>query len=465
MSPLHFLMSLGAFSLCLWKVADAQEFTSPAVNTNRYVNRSEAITFEWNYNLGQNALQYSFQCGYRGTTPNWVIIKVGNAAPTVQQNFQSRAEVTNTVGNTIGFRLRNCQFADAGNVGCQMVIAGQTYFSNYYRFQIYERPKFINCLGIIGTVFQINEGQPINSTCTYYGAPAPSSRCVLLDVNGQELSATPTVATNYTVLNPMVILNVQRAAKTVRCRISHLQTGYVDQIRQVLVYHVPSAPVDLIRTKSSENSITVNWGTPRETGNRPIITYFLETETPSGFRNGTNYTALANSIKYEHTFHYLQPKLKYTIRVSAFNLVGRGIEAMQTFETIAYVRPDSSARATSSSNTGLIVGLVIAGIVILCIIVVLVVCFYKRRAAPEKYPTSFVEEAVDYPPADPSMYSRVNKKEQIPMQEQNSTSGYPDIIHQAKGKTNGNQPEQQSLRTGPGNSTSASYEDSKKEYV
>ena len=43
---------------------------------------------------------------------------------------------------------------------------------------------------------------------------------------------------------------------------------------------------------------------------------------------------------------------------------------------------DSSERATSSSNTGLIVGLVIAGIVILCIIVVLVVCFYKRRAAP-----------------------------------------------------------------------------------
>ena len=39
------------------------------------------------------------------------------------------------------------------------------------------------------------------------------------------------------------------------------------------------------------------------------------------------------------------------------------------------------------------------------------------------------------------------------------------IALQAKGKTNGNQPEQQSLRTGPGNSTSASYEDSKKEYV
>ena len=42
---------------------------------------------------------------------------------------------------------------------------------------------------------------------------------------------------------------------------------------------------------------------------------------------------------------------------------------------------------------------------------------------------SYVEEAVDYPPADGAMYAPVYKKKgNAPNDE--STSGYPDIIHQ-----------------------------------
>ena len=117
---------------------DAQGYTSPTEDTDSIAIRSEAITFQWDYDLGQNSSQYSLQCGYLRTTPSWVITKVGNAAPTLVRNFRSRAEVANTFANiTIGFKLRNCQVADVGNVGCQMLIAGLTYYSNLYRLKIY----------------------------------------------------------------------------------------------------------------------------------------------------------------------------------------------------------------------------------------------------------------------------------------------------------------------------------------
>ena len=117
---------------------DAQEFYKPNKDTDSIVIRLETITFQWDYDLGKNAVQYSLQCGYRRTTPSWVITKVGNAAPTLVRNFRAWAEVANTVGNTtIGFKLKKCEFGDTGNMGCQMVIAGHKIYSKIYRFKIY----------------------------------------------------------------------------------------------------------------------------------------------------------------------------------------------------------------------------------------------------------------------------------------------------------------------------------------
>ena len=41
-----------------------------------------------------------------------------------------------------------------------------------------------------------------------------------------------------------------------------------------------------------------------------------------------------------------------------------------------------------------------------------------------------MEEAVDYPPTENAMYAHVNKKKPLNSGADESTSGYPDIIHQ-----------------------------------
>ena len=108
----------------------------------------------------------------------------------------------------------------------------------------------------------------------------------------------------------------------------------------IVLLDVPSAPTNLIRIKSTNSSITIRWGVPTEAGYRPIITYFLETESSNSSRNGTNQTVIGGgSAKYEHTFGDLQAKTNYTVRVSAYNLVGRGAEAMEIYETIPYTLP------------------------------------------------------------------------------------------------------------------------------
>ena len=100
----------------------------------------------------------------------------------------------------------------------------------------------------------------------------------------------------------------------------------------------PSAPLDLTRSKTSKSSITISWAVPKDKGSYPIIAYLVETESPSGFRAGVNYTKLdktGSSKKYEHTFASLKEDLRYKIFVSAYNLAGRGDEATQIFETVS----------------------------------------------------------------------------------------------------------------------------------
>ena len=116
-----------------------------------------------------------------------------------------------------------------------------------------------------------------------------------------------------------------------------------DEVFSIIFLDVPSAPVDLIRTKSTYSSITIRWNAPKDTGNYHIITYFVEREsTADNNRIGTNYTdmdAFGGSPAYGHTFHNLQSNTTYMVYVSAYNLAGKGAVARQTYETVPYTRP------------------------------------------------------------------------------------------------------------------------------
>ena len=55
----------------------------------------------------------------------------------MQPDFLSKAEVANAVGNSIGFKLKNCQYADAGDIGCQLIYASSFLYSQLYHLKVY----------------------------------------------------------------------------------------------------------------------------------------------------------------------------------------------------------------------------------------------------------------------------------------------------------------------------------------
>ena len=103
---------------------------------------------------------------------------------------------------------------------------------------IVERPKITDCLGPSGKVFRLTEGENIKSICSFYGKPVPSLLCALLDVNGQQVRNTvpSEVKTNYTSSNIMLLSNVRRTAKTIRCKAYHPEYAEAVEVRKVLVY-------------------------------------------------------------------------------------------------------------------------------------------------------------------------------------------------------------------------------------
>lgn len=112
-----------------------------------------------------------------------------------------------------------------------------------------------------------------------------------------------------------------------------------DEIFPILVLDTPSAPTNIILTNSTWTSITVAWSEPKDTGNRPIISYFVEMKKPASVRTRKNYTVTDSFKTYQHTFNDLQANTTYTLYVTAYNTLGRGPEAMQAYETFPYIRP------------------------------------------------------------------------------------------------------------------------------
>ena len=107
------------------------------------------------------------------------------------------------------------------------------------------------------------------------------------------------------------------------------------------VLDVPAAPGNLIRQYSNKSSITITWDAPKITGHHRIIDYYIEIESSADFRTAVNYTkrgVIGTSEKFEHRFYHLQANTKYTVHVSAFNLLGRGAAATVKCQTVLYIR-------------------------------------------------------------------------------------------------------------------------------
>ena len=113
------------------------DFTSPINSTYLFVNQSENVTFEWRYEIGDAQPTYRLRCGYRYPIQEWIVAIDGDSSAQVKPKFQSKVEVMNTTNNRIGFMLKNCQFADVGDIGCQMIYNNFPHYSQLYYLQIY----------------------------------------------------------------------------------------------------------------------------------------------------------------------------------------------------------------------------------------------------------------------------------------------------------------------------------------
>eukprot|EP00794_Sanderia_malayensis_P011432 gene11432-12625_t len=449
---------------------DGASFTSPSGKQDKYETAGQDATFTFGYQVEALGSLQNIFCGYRGASPSTnIIAKVGTQPSAITSNFRNRAQKGIDTTTQIGFKLLKVQLNDAGEFGCDMTYANNQIFSNYFVLKIYEAPRFGDCLGPEGTKFIIREGQALNTTCAFYGNPQPTLTCEILDASSGQLSSNNLGSSNRTSLNPILIYNIARNSKFVKCTASHPQTtpAAVRQ-RQLVVQYQSSAPRDLKKRASTYSAITVQWLPPLDFGNAPLISYQLEIEDSRPLhysKNVTNSTLAGSTPSLEHTFDNLDAQVEYKISVVAYTDVGKGTPSgVEIFKTVPYTPTVSGGR--SSSNTGAIVGGVIGGLVFIVIIVAIVV-WYRRREPAQKYPQSFVEEAVDYPAAKSNMYSKVNKKKMPTSLEDESTSGYPDIIHQANADQRPHNPENQSLRADnpQDTSTSPSYESSRKEYV
>ena len=90
---------------------------------------------------------------------------------------------------------------------------------------------------------------------------------------------------------------------------------------------------------SAYDFIRITWGPPKEAGNTPITSYYLTIKCPGYFTNKEHPTGTVSLAKYEDNFIGLKHNTTYNVSVFAYNKVGKGIEATQTYTTVKYGKP------------------------------------------------------------------------------------------------------------------------------
>ncbi|XP_057302824.1 uncharacterized protein LOC130636986 [Hydractinia symbiolongicarpus] len=127
-----------------------------------------------------------------------------------------------------------------------------------------------------------------------------------------------------------------------------------------------------------------------------------------------------------YTLRDLDIKSQYGIVVYGVNRLGKGEETNVNTD----FRPKNAASKTDDGDNmiGIVIGAVLGGIIVLVLVIVFIVWCSKRSDASKRYPASYVEEAVDYPPNQGhSLYAGVEKKQKV-VSRSDSTSGYPDVV-------------------------------------
>jgi len=337
---------------------NAQRFEAPAIDTNYYGNLSESVDFVWTYTTPDTS-RTSIVCIVNLVN---IVFKRAGATADIQVGFVGRATVIDDTTSSpyrIGFKLNNLAFSDASNYYCSMTYdGGGPIRSKVYRFQIYERPRTVNCLtnGLMldnngVKYFGLREGGVLNSTCYVYGNPVPTLKCRTYDnANNQQAELTE-VTRNYTSypLNELMrFFNVRRAVTKVKCVADGKQAGKLIIERVVRVDYLPSAPRDIKLVKSTPDSIRISWTPPLQHGISRITDYYMELFHPNCTTTMTNYTVLSANPILDYTFNRLFANLEYRIRVSAYNAIGRGEQSNEAkFKTVYFDSTQGKATDTS----------------------------------------------------------------------------------------------------------------------
>ena len=115
---------------------DCFMFIYPTRDTKRFVNRSGDISFIWKY-VPPNQKEYrDIDCGYVSSSVNdWIVSRRDREEPIVHMKYKNRIDYifdNNKTAMTLGFKLKNCQFAVAGKFGCSVLDSykSKVYFLN-----------------------------------------------------------------------------------------------------------------------------------------------------------------------------------------------------------------------------------------------------------------------------------------------------------------------------------------------
>lgn len=95
---------------------------------------------------------------------------------------------------------------------------------------------------------------------------------------------------------------------------------------------VPSFPLNLRSTASSDNSIDIEWQAPKHDGYSPITNYLIETSEP-GTKDWRR-IAVIDGSELKYRLNNLNTGSAYFIRVSAINDLGQSKRAAELFEPV-----------------------------------------------------------------------------------------------------------------------------------
>uniref|UniRef100_A0A7M5V7G1 Fibronectin type-III domain-containing protein n=1 Tax=Clytia hemisphaerica TaxID=252671 RepID=A0A7M5V7G1_9CNID len=469
-------------SCLLWiKLTECFQWDNSVSDSSVYANNSGSAIIKFRYSYGaEDRSSVNITCGIWNTDQTKIIpmvTKIGN------QPAQRRSGVTGDVlGNNaalytestqptvIGLRLSNIAKTFPTQYRCDASFTkadgvADSVLSERVILNVLERPKFTNCLQNIQSKETV-AGNSLDITCKVSGNPTPNLKCSLLAFDREILNTFPKKNSGRNLEEdepgmPSNITasfsNLPKEARFVRCFASQTFTGTNTLERRFTILHTPFPPKNFRQENSPDRtSITVSWLplTDDEWGGAKDgyrVAYYMVGQDPrlnlttkelghqpSEFGQDANvYVSRKVGEKdvefYFYTIKGLNPQRPYQVYLYAQNRYGKGDDSIR-FSMTPGDNPNAmeSRNPESDSKLAEIIGGVIGGTIVLVLIVILVVWLCRRPSAPKKskYPTSYVEDAVDYPPQQPqqNLYAGVNNSKQ-----RNGSSNHSDIMSNGDG--------------------------------